>query len=139
MRSGWRTSDEDELVADCDALLTGRFAERLMETDRVVPAWAWLNLAAHGTERDLRRPRMVAATREQQSWCRARAYVAGEIVMLVDTTTETLAELQHDVLVPLELELLRERAPGARTASPEAMALTVLAALDADRRARRHR
>lgn len=138
MRFG-HTSEQDEVVADCNALLTGRFAERLMETDRHVPPWAWLNLLAHGTERDLRRVRMVASTPGQRSWCRARAYVAGEILMLVDTTTQTLAEVQHDVLVPLELRLLSASGPHRPAMSPEAMALTVLGALDDNRRARRHR
>jgi hypothetical protein len=132
--SRWRTSDASELVTDCEAMLAGRSAERLMRTARPVAPWAWLNLVAHGTARDLRRPRMIATTEAERPWARARAYLAGEVMSAVDTGATTQAELQRDVLVPLELSLLR--VPG-QASTPAATTHVVLAALDAHRRLHR--
>ncbi|MDY7106265.1 MAG: hypothetical protein S0880_34210 [Actinomycetota bacterium] len=139
MWSAFRTSERSALLEDCDALLDGRLAERLLTTERPVPSWAWVDLLAHGSERALRRPPMVAATIEDRRWCRARSYLAGEVMMVVDTGEATLAELQRDVLVPLELELLDLAADREVTTreTPVTLSLRVMARIDANRRARR--
>lgn len=63
--------------------------------------WAWTNLLAHGTEEQLR---LRATSRGGSHWQRAQAYLATEILGSVDCCS-SLAELQHEVLAPLELEL----------------------------------
>lgn len=102
----------NELVADCEAFLTGRYAERVVERGGTVPVWAWTNLLAHGRETDLRSE--IAKTDGQNSdrWRAARAYLATE---LLDGARRgrSLADVQRTVLVPLELELAAE--PGAET------------------------
>jgi hypothetical protein len=43
-----------ELVASCEAFVNGRYAELLIEHERAVPVWAWVNRLAHGTDSQLR-------------------------------------------------------------------------------------
>ena len=71
-----------------------------------VPVWAWMNLLAHGTARQIGecvfrpdRPR-----RAGRSWRVARSYLAFEVLDLTEVEF-TLAELQSSVLIPLELEM----------------------------------
>ena len=50
-----------ELVVECDAFVAGRDAEDLLARKRPVPAWAWVNLFAHGSESDLREAMLLGA------------------------------------------------------------------------------
>jgi len=95
-----------EVVEDCGAFLLGRYAEELESRSLAVPVWAWTNVLAHGTPRDLRRTADdtrfgPVSTRE---WRAARAYVAAE---LLESTArdQSLAETQRQLLIPLELQL----------------------------------
>lgn len=96
------------LTSDAEAFLSGRLAERLAGGAAAsVPAWAWTNLLAHGTRADLR----AAASRVpagpvhgEERWRQARAYLAAEVLGQAGAYG-SLARLQRDVLVPLELEL----------------------------------
>jgi hypothetical protein len=102
----WRHQPEPrpiQLVDDCEAFLAGSYAEQLLHRDERVPVWAWANLLAHGTEEAIR-----AAARQPAPappWVRARWFLAGEIVDMVDAGRCSLDELQCDVLVPLELDI----------------------------------
>ena len=40
---------EHELVLECEAFLSGRYAQHLAELDLPVPVWAWMNTLAHGS------------------------------------------------------------------------------------------
>ncbi|MDY7106269.1 MAG: hypothetical protein S0880_34230 [Actinomycetota bacterium] len=122
-------------MADCEAMLTGAAAERLMRTGRPVPPWAWVNLLAHGSAADLRRPPMMAASLAERPWCRARAHLAGQLARTVDADVAPLARLQREVLVPLELALLDDPSIAP---SPTAVVHLVLRALDPHGRLRRH-
>lgn len=118
---GWT----DALVAECEAILSGRGAELVRDRGGAVPVWGWINLLAHGTEDDLR-----AAVRDRpdDDWIEARGYLAEEIIRLVDAELTTLDALQRNVLVPLELEAMREE----RTSlvRPAQVVVQVLAAID---------
>jgi hypothetical protein len=96
-----------QLVADCEAFLSGQLAERVEMQAVRVPVWAWTNLLAHGTEGDLRSECTTAHKRRNtlaDEWRDARAYLAGEVLQLSDHQS-SLSEMQHAVLVPLELDL----------------------------------
>jgi len=95
-----------ELVDDCRAYLLARLAERFDQNHQSVPVWAWTNLLAHGTEQDLRSERSVSGRQLffDRQWHQARSYLAVEVLALAQRSSP-LAELQRDVLVPLELEL----------------------------------
>lgn len=99
-------ADAEELAAECEAFLAGRYAERVEDLPAPVPVWAWTNLLAHGSAEDLRAatvtPRRAAAG--VRSWHSARAYLAVEVIEAAERYG-SLSELQESVLVPLELSL----------------------------------
>jgi hypothetical protein len=93
--------EQTRLVAGCETFLRGTYAEHLLGLGDPVPPWAWLNLLAHATDEELR-----AAAREpapSSVWQRARWFLAGEILDAVDGSPCSLDDVQHDVLVRLEL------------------------------------
>jgi hypothetical protein len=106
MKKRERDGGSSVLVTECEAFLDGTLAEYWEEKGMNVPVWAWTNMLAHGSENRIvqsvvhpNRPRQMA-----RSWRIARSYLAYELLELTDDD-ETLAELQADVLVPLELEM----------------------------------
>ena len=126
-----------ELVAECEAVLCGRYAEHLEERQRRVPAWAWVNLLAHGTAEDLQTANALGGQARTQRWRAARAYLAGEVLGTAEQGIATLGDLQRDVVVPLELQLASSERTSALT--PSELVASVLAALDAHQRAQHHR
>lgn len=116
------------LVESLEALLTGRYVEYLERRGCRVPAWAWTNLLAHGTDDQLRR-----ATRprwplwDMDVWWRARSYLAGEVLDAADRAGSLVA-VQTNVLVPLELDLFSWVPSRPRCAAQ--WATRVLTALD---------
>lgn len=106
---GWRHAARglgQELVEDSEAFLLGRYAARVEQRSADVPAWAWTNLLAHGSEDDLRRAAVDArrGPAESRGWRAARAFLAAEILRTIGPGG-SLVELQRQVLAPLELEL----------------------------------
>ena len=99
-----RIPAETALAEECQAFLDGTYAELAYASDAPVPVWAWMNLLAHGTEAELRDA--ARALGEGDSWHQARAFLAGEVLEAIGPPHLTLVQLQHDVLVPLELDLL---------------------------------
>lgn len=125
----WKSADDTTFLDECEAMLEGRGAEFHHDRGERVPAWAWINLLAHGTEADLR---MVASERVASGdWQEARGYLAEELVCLIDAGLADLDRLQRDVLVPMELEAMREDTTSL--ARPPQIVVRVLAALDAHR------
>ena len=102
-----RNACSAELIGDCEAFLAGHVAERIEGRAASVPAWAWTNLLAHGSEHDLRSERAVVRPRQVTSddeWRAARSYLAVEVLNLA-AEFGSLADLQRRVLVPLEQRL----------------------------------
>jgi hypothetical protein len=96
----------DVLVSECAAFLNGTLAEFWEANGTVVPVWAWTNLLAHGSERQIHESvrRQPKPRRTGRSWRIARSYLAYQVLDLACAEL-TLAELQTTVLLPLELEL----------------------------------
>ena len=120
---------DDQVVEALEAMLAGSYAEYLERRYCRVPAWAWTNLLAHGTEQALRH-----ATRSRHRafwdvnvWRRARSYLALEVLDAADQAG-SLCAVQTSVLVPLELDLI-SWVPARRSCAGE-WASRVLAALD---------
>lgn len=95
------------IALECEAFLDGTLADYWDDKGMRVPAWAWLNLLAHGSEQQIRagianpsRCRRGAS----RSWHLARAYVAYEVLHLMDDAY-TLADMQRCVLIPLESQM----------------------------------
>jgi hypothetical protein len=96
---------ERELADECEAFLSGHYAQYLNDDGRPVPEWAWLNVLAHGSEDDIRAfatggPRLRDAT-----WHHALAFLAQEVLNEAARRGGTVSDLQRSTLVPLELEL----------------------------------
>jgi hypothetical protein len=130
-----------ELVAGCEAFITGRYAEYFEERDQPVPAWVWMNLLGHGTHDELVSARGDLGSargwaRLNAAWRQARSYLAGEVLDAVDAGRGPLPQLQRRVLLPLESQLAVDLAPGR---NPKWLVTAVLAALEEDRRRRRRR
>jgi len=119
------------LVGDCEAFLTGRIAERIERRSGCVPAWAWMNLLAHGTEEELRAECGTSRPPWTPVWRQARSYLAGEVLDFADACG-SLSEIQLRVLAPVELALT---SPPVGY-DPRKWVLTVMTALDRDRHAR---
>lgn len=128
----WRRRDpgEAQLVAQCEAFLAGALADTLAELDGRAPAWTWVNLLAHGSAADLRAacvPPSPMLSGPSGDWRRARSFLAGEVLDLVETGQTTLAALQCEVLVPFELDLASHHA--AARWRPSDLVTAVVAAL----------
>jgi len=130
----WTTRNrawEQEFVAECEAFLSGHYAQWLAEENRPVPVWAWLNVVAHGSDDDL----TSLATGEPPGqhaqgasvWQQALAFLAQELISQATRRNCSLADLQRSTLVPLELELAGRRASGA--GEPAQLVAGVLSAL----------
>lgn len=105
----WRREQRSlgaELVADCEAFVLGRYADRLEGLSIAVPVWAWTNLLAHAGDQELRAELFAASANERpmSEWHAARAYLVAEVLDAA-AREGTLAELQWSALVPLELAL----------------------------------
>ncbi|MDA8035017.1 MAG: hypothetical protein M0T71_12740 [Actinomycetota bacterium] len=103
------------VTGDCEAYLAGTFAERAARERSSVPAWALLNSVAHG---DLEQIRAAAAGRGPRlaalplGWAHASRQLAGEVAAYVGDDEARLSALQLSVLIPYELELIREHGDG---------------------------
>ena len=125
MRWRERSTSAAGLVEECEAFIDGQAAELAGAWGVPVPVWAWMNLLAHGTEDELRDE--AAALPGSDRWRQARAFVAGELVDLIDAGRVSLAEFQREVLMPLELDVMSCRA--ADQWSPGQLAAGLLDAL----------
>lgn len=126
----WISGDDAAvLVAECEQMLAGHTAGVLARDGAPVPTWAWINLLAHGSELEIR---AIARTRPAgDGWLEAQGYLASEMMALVEAGCTTLAELQRDVVLPIELEAMGSGDAGEP--SPPQLILRVLSGLDARR------
>jgi hypothetical protein len=120
MRSRRNHHHEARLIAGCEAFLQGTYVEHLMSQRDPVPPWAWLNLLAHATQDELRA--VVQGPPPTSAWPRAQWFLAGEVLDAVDGSSCSLPDLQHDVLVRLELAAASSEA--ARRWGPDRLVST---------------
>lgn len=128
---------EEEPTADVAAFLLGHYADVLEDAGTPVPVWAWTNVLAHGSPRDLR----AVAHDSYEGWTDSRHWHSGRALLAAEMLARmrrgvTLVDLQHELLVPLELELARRR--DVWRWSPEQLVHAVRSAMTAYERARRH-
>jgi hypothetical protein len=120
-----RNTDVRTLVEECEAFIAGHSSDVVASSGRPVPVWARMNQLAHGTEDELRN--QARAGHDPDPWTQAMGFVAGELIELIDSGQVSLMEFQHEVLIPLELEVM-----SCRTAdqwSPGQLAAGLLGAL----------
>ena len=143
-RPGWEAEADraaspqygEHLVEECEAFLSGRFAQ-LGSKHQPVEPWAQLNKVAHAQPEELRA--LAASTgswyrvgawlggHRSRRWQRAVSEIASDLLSLSGGSPRALRRLQVHALVPLELELA---AGGYRyRVTPEAMVMRARAAL----------
>lgn len=125
-----RWPDGQQLVRESEAFLFGRLAEELEAAHEPIPGWAWLNMLAQGSPRQLRAMAGGALLRQfeaAEAWERGLCFLAREILALVDEHRCTVEDLQRQVLVPLELEMTGD--PGWVETGPGLFVMRVVAAL----------
>ncbi|HEX6659697.1 MAG TPA: hypothetical protein VF065_16515 [Ilumatobacter sp.] len=94
--------DKTDFADECAAFLAGHWTEQREDRGRPLPPWAWLNPIAHG---DLEDVRALAATVSPSPGVE-RLQVAVAKAVLNAVPASDLPRIQHDVLVPLELQLM---------------------------------
>lgn len=126
---------EREFVAECEAFLSGHYAQCLADENRPVPVWAWLNVLAHGSEDDLT---ALAASdppargsQGASAWRGALGFLAQELMSQATRRGCSLGDLQRSTLVPLELDFAGGRGRGSASTSgePSKLVSSVLSAL----------
>jgi len=121
------------MVRDCEAFLAGQYVDRAEHASGGLPAWAWLNLLAHGSHDELveARARLGAVEADEwrdRRWRNAQGYLAGELLDACDGEPAALRSLQRRVLIPLELDLTSS----VSRLDPGGLAKAVLQALERD-------
>ena len=103
---------ERGLVAECEAFLSGHYAQNPGDNDWCAPGWARLNVLAHGSDADVA---TLAANGGQpwdnSAWPQALAFLAQELLSEATRQGRPLPDLQRSTLVPLELDLLEPSEP----------------------------
>lgn len=99
------------LVAEAEHFLRGHYLEVAYGTAHEIPAWVWLSTLAHGDAATLLAAEewlstSTARRSEYDTWGRVLQLLARQVRVMTETTPCTLAEIQRDVLVPLELAIL---------------------------------
>jgi hypothetical protein len=96
------------LVEECEAFLAGQYPSVLQARGIPVPEWAWLSLLAHAPadvvlDHATSGPRRNYRDRLNLIWSGAVALLTKELVLQAKRTGCSVEELQHAVLLPLEL------------------------------------
>jgi hypothetical protein len=123
-----------ELADETEAFLAGRLAELRSASGDPLAAWMILNRIAHGDSVDMfdmavgqRRRTLLTGVPSayHQVWSTTQSTIASRVLERALDTDE-IRRLQHDVLVPLELELITRSHD-----EPLTFAQVTVAALDA--------
>jgi hypothetical protein len=126
-------ADDSSPGDECQAFVSGRYAEFASVRRRPVPVWAWVNTLAHGSEQDL--ATLASGPSDVPWWChrrdrnfgRAISYLADVLLGDVLVTGTALATIQRSILEPLESRLIDEERAWELT--PERLIGVVLACL----------
>ncbi|MBO0727642.1 MAG: hypothetical protein J2P57_00200 [Acidimicrobiaceae bacterium] len=98
-----RAAEINFVTAECEAYLSGKYADWLSNHGQPVPGWAWINGLAHGSADD------VTATAAADAGGEGPDQLIAEIACKVRSATEgtgvSVAALQHHTLIPLETRL----------------------------------
>jgi len=101
-----RTRKREGLTAECEALLTGHYFDLLTkDRRRAVPGWVWVNPLAHAEQAELERLAQLRTSPHDP--LAFLSYLADEVLLGTGREESVLQRVQHDRLVPLELDLLR--------------------------------
>jgi len=88
----------------------GRYADFLVLHDRPVPSWAWVNAVTHGNalliaSLALAESSPLGTPEPLSYWYEARKAMAEELMRVVTESRRPVEDIQHEVLLGVELEL----------------------------------
>ena len=100
-----RTCDQSQLVKECETFLAGRYHELPTGNGgEALPGWAWINPLAHADHSELKRLAHLSAGHGDP--LAFLSYLAEEVLLRTSGDDVALRRIQHDSLVPLELDLI---------------------------------
>jgi hypothetical protein len=108
-----------QLVLECEGFLAGRYPGILQDHGLPVPEWAWLSVLAHAPASALE-ARAVGGLRHRPvdrataQWSEAVALLARELVITASRTGRPVEELQHTIIVDVELRAAGSEPPAER-------------------------
>jgi hypothetical protein len=111
-----------QLVGECESFLVGEYPALLQHRGLPIPEWAWLSVLAHAPV-DVLVQHARGGSRERfrghlhAVWLGAVALLAQELVIVAERAGCRVEDLQHDVLLGVELGWAPP-APGASTVGP---------------------
>jgi hypothetical protein len=95
----------EDVGAECEAFLAGRYLEVAVRRDGPIPGWVWLNRLAHTSVTEL----VELSELDHDlgnSWGHVLAALAGDVLAYCRFAGVDVLSLQRDVLVPLELQVM---------------------------------
>jgi hypothetical protein len=102
----------NSLVADeCESFLSGVYVDHLLDRDREVPSWAWINLIAHASPERLAElanegPSPSMARSDYRAWRIVIRTIAENVLAAATETATPIAEIQSLTLMPIEFALM---------------------------------
>ncbi len=103
-------ADAPRFASDCERLLDGSYLDAACAIGSPVPNWAWLNKLTHCAESELlliaRRPFAFEQRSDLHAWARTLSFLAQELVQSSSRCGRSVAALQREALLPLELEMM---------------------------------
>src|ERR1700722_11684370 len=122
------TAEETCISRECEQFLHGQLLECFTEERESLPEWVWINVLAHAPEEYL----AVVASRGEETqascrctWDRTIAFLAGILLDNAGRTGKPVAQLQRDIVEPIELKVQ------SRPIAPSTLVRLVLSAVGA--------
>jgi hypothetical protein len=134
MRGLWRKSapllamETPDVLSGVTRFLGGQMLESFGEDRESLPDWVWVSVLAHASEDVLAANAAEGGTSSRSSkrcvWDRTLSYLSHVLLDHAARTGEPVAQLQHEIVVPIELRL------GARPLAPPTFVRLVLSGLE---------
>jgi hypothetical protein len=106
------TPAPSSVVADeCESFLAGEYIDRLLDLDREVPSWAWINAIAHAAPSRIvelaSEPSSPPSMRaDYRAWRMVIREIAEDVLATAMDTSATVEEIQSLTLMPIEFALM---------------------------------
>jgi hypothetical protein len=118
---------EPDVLEECARFLGGKFLETYSEDRDAAPDWVWVNVLAHASEELLARCAAEGRTPSRSTgrcvWDRTLSFLSQVLLDHAGRSGEPVSLLQHDIVVPIELQL------GAHPLAPPTLVRLVLSGL----------
>jgi hypothetical protein len=121
------TEAQDDVLGECTQFLEGQLLESFRDNLESAPDWVWVSVLAHASKELLVSCAAEGGTPGGSSnrcvWDRTLSFLSQVLLDHAERTGEPVSLLQHDVVVPIELQL------GARPLAPPTLVRLVLTGL----------